>query len=165
MSPPGLMAMAGLMPLPQEPPSDFMIAGDRVRFTLDSISWTSEEGGLKALNPLGIVIGAPRNGPIRIEGLDGEGNPSTVVELERFEPVETVGKPPGAWPNLPTRIVVAPTGEDVQRLVITFDGALAQGRISDRLFSLDALVERVDPVLLEGRAPSPGNLLETKGDS
>ena len=162
LSPPSMMLLIGLMPFPSEAPSDFMIAGDRARFRLDAIRWPSPDVDQVVSAPLAVVVGTPANGPIGIEVLDEAGQPSGVVSLSRFEPVETLGKPPGAWPNLPNRIVMSSTQEDHERMVITFDGPLAQGRISNRLFDLEALIQRVDPVLIEGEAMTSENLLEFK---
>ena len=165
LSPPSMMFLIGLMPFPSEAPSDFMIAGDPARFRLEAIRWPSPDGDLVVGAPHAVVVGTPANGPIGIEVLDEAGQPSGVVSLSRFEPVETLGKPPGAWPNLPNRIVMSSTQEDLERMVITFDGPLAQGRVSERLFDLEALVERVDPVLVEGRDMTSQRLLESKDDS
>ena len=162
LSPPVVLFLIGLMPFPSEAPSDFMIAGDRARFSLDSIRWSSVGGDVVAGTRHAIVVGAPADGPIGIEVFDGAGMPSGLVALSRFEPVETLGKPPGAWPNLANRIVLSSTHDVLDRVVITFDGPLAQGRISERLFDLDALVERVDPVLVEGRNLTSQRLLESK---
>ena len=64
-----------------------------------------------------------------------------------FTPVETMGSPPGAWPDLPRRVRIVRSLED--RVVISFDGPLAQGRVSERLFDVDALIERSRPDVIE----------------
>ena len=162
MSPPTMLFLIGLMSFPAEAPADFMIAGDRACFGRDLIRWASEDGDVVAEVRHRIVIGNPADGPIGIEILDDAGEPEAVVELGRFEPVETLGKPPGAWPNLPNRIVITSKEGPLARLAITFDGPLAQGRISERLFDLEALVERVDPVMIDGGALTSQRLLESK---
>ncbi len=149
LAPPTLMAAIGLMPFPQEIPADFVVAGDHARFTLESIRWQEAEGGLFTPRPVRIVVGDPADGPTRIEFLDAEDGVVAVAKLGRFDSVETLGLPPGAWPNLAHRIEVESSRVRRGSWVATFDQPLAQGRISGRLFELDALIERSDPLILE----------------
>ncbi|MBC03971.1 MAG: hypothetical protein CMJ34_11825 [Phycisphaerae bacterium] len=164
MSPPVMLFLIGLIPFPAEPPVDFMVAGDRASFTLDSIRWPIGDGALTAAQRHRIVVGQPARGPIGIEVLDDAEEPLSSITLGRFEPVETLGSPPGAWPDLPHRVEVVSRGAVFDRLVITFDGPLARGRISERLFSLPSLIERVDPVVLDDRGFTSQKLLDVGGE-
>lgn len=155
MAPPMLMVALGLMPYPEKAPEDFEVAGDRARFTLDSTFWQGTAGDASSRQRVRVVTGDPLDGPVGIELVDPAGEASVIAVLGRFDSVETLGRPPGAWPNLPHRIEVVSNGTRQGRWVATFDQPLAQGRISERLFDLDALVERSDPIIIEsGSIPS-----------
>lgn len=149
LSPPSLMAAIGLMPFPQEIPADFVVAGDRARFTLDSIRWRGAEGDVFSGQHVRIVVGDPADGPTRIEFFDVTNGVVATVGLGRFDSVETLGLPPGAWPILAHRIEAVSSRAGQGQWVATFDQPLAQGRISERLFELEALIERSDPLILE----------------
>ena len=153
LSPPVLLAMLGLAVFPEEMPEDFLRAGGRSRFTMSPIAWGRGDDAFVLPGSLVVEIEEPADGPVRLELRDDESRLVASARLERCLPVETLGRPPGAWPQLPHRIRISrPTGDS---MVVSFDGPLAQGRISERLFDLDAIIERSAPDLVE-RLPSGG---------
>ncbi len=161
MAPPILLASIGLQPFPERVPGDFMVAGGRARFTLDSIQWPSGAGRLEIMNRVRVDVSDPQEGPSRIDIINDRGRSIAVATLGRFDAVETLGLPPGAWPRLAHRIEIVPNRSETDRWVATFDRPLARGRISERLFDLEALIERSDPVVLDSTGVSSIPLLDS----
>ena len=147
LSPPVFLAMLGLTAFPEVMPEDFERAGDRARFTISPVRWGRGEDAFVLPGSLVVELGDPADGPVRLELRDEEAGPVAWAILERCLPVETLGRPPGAWPQLPHRVRISrPSGDS---MVVSFDGPLAQGRISERLFDLEAIIERSAPEVVE----------------
>ena len=144
LPPPVLLAVVGLLEFPAAAPDDFEIAGGRMRFSLP--------GSRDVGQVVRVELERPREGPSGVRILGEDGTVLLESSMSRFKPVETLGAPPGAWPDLAHRIEVVRTGGE--GLVITFDRPLAQGRISDRLFDLEAIVERSSPIIVDGDEPA-----------
>ena len=150
LSQPVLLAMLGFLPWPADPPADFQTAGSRSRFTVDPIRWGADERVPELPGRLVVGLADPGDGPIRLQLVDSDGRIAATATHEDFTPVETMGRPPGAWPDLARRVRIVRSLED--RVVISFDGPLAQGRVSERLFDVEALIERSRPDVIE-RSP------------
>ncbi|MAC18352.1 MAG: hypothetical protein CMJ23_01510 [Phycisphaerae bacterium] len=150
LSPPALLAMIGFLPWPAEPPVDFQTAGARARFTVDPIRWEVGDRVLELPGSLVVELLDPYYGPTRLQLLDAEGGLVATATHEGLISVETMGRPPGAWPDLPRRVRIVRSPED--QVVISFDGPLAQGRVSERLFDVESLIERSRPDVIERSA-------------
>ena len=147
LSPPVLVAMLGLAVFPEEMPADFQRAGGRSRFTMSPIAWGRGDDAFVLPGSLVVEIEEPADGPVRLELRDDEARLVASARLERHLPVETLGQPPGGWPQFPQRVRISrPAGDS---MVVSFDGPLAQGRVSERLFDLDAIIERSAPDVVE----------------
>ena len=147
LSPPALLAMIGFLPWPAEPPADFQTAGARSRFTVDPIRWEVGDRVLELPGSLVVELMDPTDGPTRLQLRGADGRLVATATHEGLLPVETMGRPPGAWPDLPRRVRIVHSPED--QMVISFDGPLAQGRVSERLFDVESLIERSRPDVIE----------------
>lgn len=157
LTPPVLFAMFGLAPWPEAPPVSLRARGsnpddgpDSIHFELDRIVWSADDGDRVLPIRIRVEIRRPSDGPVRIELLDPAGDrPFAVAELDRPDPVETLGRAPGAWPMLPHRIRIVYSDFE---MVIRFDRPLAGGEVSPRLFDLEAVRRRVPDAIVEDRS-------------
>lgn len=141
-APPLLVAMSGLSPFPDAPPSDFVRIGDQWRFTMPAPGSVAGPSSVE----LEVTISSPADGPSRIVRR-GAGGVPVHATLARFDSVEGRGRPPGDWGTMPGRIELS-RGEDV--MVITLDRPLAGGEISANLFDLEAQIRRSQPAVVKG---------------
>lgn len=162
LSPPTLLAMLGLMAWPASPPPslrgiDLDADGrpDGFEFELDHLDWSDSAnvpGGEAIVLPGRMVVRLlrPSEGPVAIQLQDPDGRVVLASRLERFEPVETRGRPPGAWPSVSHRMrATRPNGDEI---VVRLDGPLAGGTVSRRLFDLEAIRSRVPDAIVEDMA-------------
>lgn len=154
LSPPTLLAMLGLLPWPETPPASLRARGSTptgepasIRFDLDRLGWPTGDGDLVLPGRLRVEIRRPGDGPVRVELLDDAGRSIAVSELERPEPVECRGRPPGGWPNLSHRMRVTRWNGD--EVVVRLDRPLAGGDVSPRLFDLDVIRGRVPDAIVD----------------
>ncbi len=151
ISPPTLFAMLGLLRFPEKMPSDLVLFEDGCRFSTRSIDWGGGAAPLPLRGALEIEVGSPEAGPSSIRLLDDDGGEIARSMLSRFDTVDTLGSAPGAWPLLPHRVEVRRDAGD--RVVMSFDAPVANGRVSDRLFDLEAQIRRSEPAIIEDRTP------------
>lgn len=147
LSPPILFAMLGLLRFPDSMPPDLRIFDDGCSFSLESIEWGGDSAPMVLPGGLEIEIASAREGPASIRMIGAAGEEIARATLSRFDSVDRIGSPPGDWPILPRRVEVRREGGD--RLVMSFDAPVANGRISDRLFDLDAQIRRSEPAVIE----------------
>lgn len=172
LSPPTLLAMLGLMAWPASPPAslrgiDLDADGrpDGFEFELDRLDWVedgteagaeagAEDGGAAIVLPGRMVVRVlrPSDGPVGVELQDAAGRVVLASRLERFEPVETRGRPPGAWPSVSHRMRATRSNGD--EIVVRLDGPLAGGKVSRRLFDLEAIRARVPDAIIEDMVPA-----------
>lgn len=147
LSPPTLFAMLGLIRLPDAMPTDLRLFDEGCSFSLDSIDWGAGTASMAPGGGIEIEIASPRDGPVSVRMLGDAGEEIARSTLSRFDSVDRIGSPPGDWPMLPRRVEVRRASGD--RLVMSFDAPVANGRVSDRLFDLDAQVRRSEPAIIE----------------
>jgi hypothetical protein len=73
--------------------------------------------------------------------VDAEGLPIVVVRLSQYTAVETDGKPPGAWPRVPSRVVFTlPDEQGEMRITLSrMMDAKRQNRIKPQVFDFEFL--------------------------
>lgn len=147
LSPPTLFAMLGLVRFPDAMPPDLQIFDEGCTFSLDSIVWGADDGPLPLRGRVEIEVASPLDGPNSVRLIDGGGKEMAMATLSRFDSVDRIGSPPGDWPALPRRVEVRRESGD--RFVMSFDAPVANGRVSDRLFDLDAQIRRSEPAVIE----------------
>ena len=147
LSPPTLFAMLGLLRFPDSMPPDLVIFDEGCRFSLGSIDWGIGAAPLSLRGGIEIELGSPRDGPTSVRMIGDADEEIARATLSRFDSVDRIGSPPGDWPILPRRVEVRRGAGD--RLVMSFDAPVANGRVSDRLFDLDAQIRRSEPAIIE----------------
>ena len=128
-------------------PPDLVIFDEGCRFSLGSIDWGIGAAPLPLRGGIEIELGSPRDGPTSVRMIGDADEEIARATLSRFDSVERIGSPPGDWPILPRRVEVRRGAGD--RLVMSFDAPVANGRVSDRLFDLDAQIRRSEPAIIE----------------
>ena len=147
LSPPTLFAMLGLLRFPDIMPPDLLIFDEGCRFSLGSIDWGAGATPRTLRGRIEIEMGSPRDGPTSVRMIDDADREIARATLSRFDSVDRLGSPPGDWPILPRRVEIRRGSGD--RLVMSFDAPVANGRVSDRLFDLDAQIRRSEPAVIE----------------
>ena len=149
LAPPILMAMIGLIPFPDEVPEDFSTSSKGFRFTLGEVAlgFDGQDESVTFPGRLEIRVRRPLNGPASVQFLSDSGVEVAQSELSKFNSVDRIGSPPGAWPMLPYRIEIR-RGRG-ERIVMSFDAPIAGGRISERLFDLEVQIARSNPVRID----------------
>ena len=147
LAPPILMAMIGFVPFPVGAPDDFVSIGGGFRFTLREIATGTGTERVVFPGSLEIRVLRPIDGPASVRLFDDSGIEVARSELTKVDSVDRIGSAPGAWPRVPHRIEIR--RDRGERLVMSFDAPLAGGRISDRLFDLEAQIERSNPVQID----------------
>jgi hypothetical protein len=147
LSPPTLFAMLGLLRFPDTMPPDLLLFDEGCRFSLGSIDWGAGATPLTLRGEIEIEIGSPRDGPTSVRMIGDADREIARATLSRFDSVDRLGSPPGDWPILPRRVEIRRGSGD--RLVMSFDAPVANGRVSDRLFDLDAQIRRSEPAVIE----------------
>lgn len=147
LSPPTLFAMLGLLRFPDVMPRDLLLFAEGCTFSLDSIDWGTGAVPIPLTGGIEIEIASPRDGPAVVRMIDEAGEEIARSVLSRFDSVDRIGSPPGDWPILPHRVEVLRGSGD--RLVMSFDAPVANGRVSERLFDLDAQIRRSEPAIIE----------------
>ncbi|MAB72435.1 MAG: hypothetical protein CMJ54_08010 [Planctomycetaceae bacterium] len=147
LSPPTLFAMLGLLRFPDSMPQDLVLFDEGCRFSLGSIDWGATAAPLALRGGIEIEIASPRDGPTSVRMIGDADREIARATLSRFGSVDRIGSPPGDWPILPRRVEVRRGSGD--RLVMSFDAPVANGRVSDRLFDLDAQIRRSEPAVIE----------------
>ncbi|MGI9014646.1 MAG: hypothetical protein ACR2GY_10405 [Phycisphaerales bacterium] len=105
-----LIDLAGLSEIPAETPASYSEEHD---------AWLIECDGRGGRSR--IYLDRTRNWPIVVESLDSAGQPLFRSRLTRYEPVESEGMPPAAFPRLPRRIEIEEVGRD-GKAVLQLDG-------------------------------------------
>ncbi len=144
VSPPLLMALAGIIDFPDESPSDLEVSSEGAyRFSIPA--GISGRGVGEEIQRFVFTLGSL--GPTSVRCDDSVGNVVMSSKLSRFKPVECRGLPKGAWPDMPFKIVVdVPTDNSGKtEITITLDQPLAGKPVPERMFNLDALREVIGP--------------------
>ncbi|MGH7290595.1 MAG: hypothetical protein ACREJT_05255, partial [Myxococcota bacterium] len=106
--------------------------------------------------PLRMHLDLDAQVPVRVELLGANGAVAAHSELprEQYESVEFDDMPPGAYPKLPLRIIVREAQDEDHSIKIelgTATGRADQAKFTPRLFDLDVLTRRFQPVVRDER--------------
>ena len=146
ISPPMVVALAGLVPFPEEPPADLSQVGEGAyRFTMPDAR-------------LGLVaeVEIDGRGPSRLVYRDGDREVAWSA-LQRREPVERVGAAMGDWPLLPRVVLAVFPGDNghEDRMTLSIDRPRAGKAPPQRVFDLEAMRASIKPVRVDDLRESP----------
>lgn len=149
LSPPVLLAVAGIMEFPIEPPEDLIRAADGTqRF---SMKVRGLEGSTRARLTLDM------HGPTSVWLEREDGTLIARSELSAYKPVKTTGIAKGAWPMLPFRIRVfqpSATGPEGEAS-ISIDRPEANVSVPRAMFDLATLQKKLAPTVVDDRRGTP----------
>ena len=147
MSPPLLLALAGLVEFPVDPPRDFESLEDGVfGFTVSNLRLGTGGRSPVALG-LSAYVELDRSGPRRMELRGSTGKVVARSELDDRRSVECRGLAQGAWPVLAYQIRASMPGSEGadSRVTVSIDRPLAGGDVPERVFDLEAVRTSVQP--------------------
>ena len=147
MSPPLLLALAGLIEFPTDPPADFKTLDDGVfGFTVSNLRLGAGGRSGMAMG-LNAYVELDRSGPRRMELRGPAGEVVAMSDLDDRRSVECRGVAQGAWPVLAYQIrasMPGAAGVD-SRVTVSIDRPLAGGSVPERVFDLEAVRSSVQP--------------------